>query len=137
MGLARTSRGGLTQAEADARLQAHGPNRLPEPPQRSAWLRFLLHFHNILIYVLLASAVVTAALGHVVDTLVILAVVLGNAVIGFVQEGRQKRPWRRSATCWHRARRCCAMAIAARSMVRRWCLATWCCWRRVTRCLLT
>jgi magnesium-transporting ATPase (P-type) len=89
--LARTSLGGLTQAEADARLQAHGPNRLPEAAQRSAWLRFLLHFHNILIYVLLASAVVTAALGHVVDTLVILAVVLGNAVIGFVQEGKAEK----------------------------------------------
>jgi magnesium-transporting ATPase (P-type) len=89
--MARTTAGGLTQAEVDARLQAHGPNRLPEPPQRSAWLRFLLHFHNILIYVLLGSAVVTAALGHVVDTLVILAVVLGNAVIGFVQEGKAEK----------------------------------------------
>jgi len=89
--LAHTSSGGLTQVEADVRLQAHGPNRLPEPAQRSAWLRFLLHFHNILIYVLLASAVVTAALGHVVDTLVILAVVLGNAVIGFVQEGKAEK----------------------------------------------
>ncbi|WP_291010203.1 cation-transporting P-type ATPase [Hydrogenophaga sp.] len=89
--LARTSASGLTQGEADTRLQAHGPNRLPEPPQRSAWKRFLLHFHNILIYVLLGSAVVTAALGHFVDTLVILAVVLGNAVIGFVQEGKAEK----------------------------------------------
>jgi magnesium-transporting ATPase (P-type) len=88
---AKTSSRGLTQAEADGRLQTHGPNRLPEAAQRSAWLRFLLHFHNILIYVLLASAVVTAALGHVVDTLVILAVVLGNAVIGFVQEGKAEK----------------------------------------------
>jgi magnesium-transporting ATPase (P-type) len=88
---ARTSSGGLTQVEAEARLQAHGPNRLPEAAQRSAWLRFLLHFHNILIYVLLASAVVTAVLGHVIDTLVILAVVLGNAVIGFVQEGKAEK----------------------------------------------
>ncbi|MEX1166292.1 MAG: cation-transporting P-type ATPase [Hydrogenophaga sp.] len=89
--MARTTPNGLTQAEADARLEAHGPNRLPEPAQRSAWLRFLLHFHNILIYVLLASAVITAALGHVVDTVVILAVVLGNAVIGFVQEGKAEK----------------------------------------------
>lgn len=89
--LARTSTGGLTQAEADTRLKEQGPNRLPEPPQRSAWLRFLLHFHNILIYVLLGSAMVTAVLGHIVDTLVILAVVLGNAVIGFVQEGKAEK----------------------------------------------
>jgi magnesium-transporting ATPase (P-type) len=91
LALARTEKDGLTQAEADARLQAHGLNRLPEAAQRSAWLRFLLHFHNILIYVLLVSAVVTAALGHLVDTLVILAVVLGNAVIGFVQEGKAEK----------------------------------------------
>lgn len=89
--LVRSTTDGLSQAEADARLQTHGPNRLPEAAQRSAWLRFLLHFHNILIYVLLVSAAVTAALGHVVDTLVILAVVLGNAVIGFVQEGKAEK----------------------------------------------
>ncbi|ABD89392.1 cation-transporting P-type ATPase [Rhodopseudomonas palustris] len=79
---------GLTSNEAARRLAAHGPNRLPEAPQRSAFVRFLLHFHNILIYVLLASAIITAALGHLVDTGVILAVVLANAIIGFIQEGR-------------------------------------------------
>jgi len=84
----RTSASGLSQSEADTRLEAYGLNRLPEPARRSAFLRFLRHFHNILIYVLLGSAVITAALGHLVDTLVILAVVLANAAIGFVQEGK-------------------------------------------------
>jgi magnesium-transporting ATPase (P-type) len=84
----RTGPGGLTSKEAKRRLAEHGANRLPEPPRRSALVRFLLHFHNILIYVLLASAVVTAFLGHMVDTGVILAVVVANAVIGFIQEGR-------------------------------------------------
>lgn len=79
---------GLDAGDAAARLAQHGPNRLPEPPRRSPVLRFLLHFHNILIYVLLASAVITAALGHMIDTGVILAVVVANAVIGFIQEGR-------------------------------------------------
>jgi magnesium-transporting ATPase (P-type) len=87
----RTSARGLSQVEADARLQADGPNRLPEPAQRSSFLRFLLHFHNILIYVLLGSAVITAALGHMVDTAVILAVVLANAAIGYVQEGKAEK----------------------------------------------
>jgi len=86
-----TSQHGLSQSEVETRLRANGPNRLPEPAQRSAVLRFLLHFHNILIYVLLGSAAITAALGHLVDTLVILAVVLGNAVIGFVQEGKAEK----------------------------------------------
>ena len=86
-----SSREGLSAADAEARLRVHGPNRLPEPPARSALLRFLGHFHNVLIYVLLASAVVTAALQHWVDTGVILAVVLVNGVIGFVQEGRAEK----------------------------------------------
>ena len=79
---------GLTQAEAAARLARHGLNRLPEAHARSALRRFLGQFHNALIYVLLGAAAVTASLGHWVDTGVILAVVLVNALIGFVQEGK-------------------------------------------------
>jgi magnesium-transporting ATPase (P-type) len=82
---------GLSQAEAQKRLAEHGPNRLPEPPRRSALVRFLLQFHNILIYVLLGSAVITAAMGHLMDTLVIVAVVIANAIIGFIQEGKAER----------------------------------------------
>ena len=82
---------GLTPAEAEARFARHGPNRLPEPPRRSALLRFLRHFHNILIYVLLGAAVITALLQHTVDTVVILAVVLANALIGFIQEGKAEK----------------------------------------------
>jgi magnesium-transporting ATPase (P-type) len=82
---------GLSQTEAEARLATYGPNRLPEPPRRSVFIRFLLQFHNILIYVLLGSAVITAFLEHWVDTLVILAVVIANAVIGFIQEGKAEK----------------------------------------------
>lgn len=83
--------GGLSSAEAARRFAKHGPNRLPEPPRRSPVLRFLSHFHNVLIYVLIGSAAVTAALSHWVDTGVILAVVIVNAVIGYVQEGRAEQ----------------------------------------------
>ena len=82
------TREGLTSEEAARRLAEHGPNRPPDPPKRSAFVRFLTHFHNVLIYVLIASAAVTAVLEHWVDTGVILAVVLANAIVGFVQEGR-------------------------------------------------
>lgn len=51
---------------------------MPEPPRRHALARFLLQLHNILINVLLGAASITALLHHVVDTLVILAVVLVN-----------------------------------------------------------
>jgi len=84
----RANAEGLTATEAARRLAEHGPNRLPEVRARGPVLRFLLQFHNVLIYVLIGAAVVTAALQHWVDTGVILAVVLANAVIGFVQEGK-------------------------------------------------
>ena len=79
---------GLSSAEALQRLQQYGPNRLPEKRSRGPLLRFLAQFHNVLIYVLIAAAIVTAGLQHWVDTGVILAVVLANALIGFIQEGK-------------------------------------------------
>jgi magnesium-transporting ATPase (P-type) len=84
----RSDRNGLTAAEAERRLLRFGPNRLAPPARRSAWQRFLLQFHNVLIYVLLAAGVITGALGHWVDSGVIFGVVLINAIIGFVQEGK-------------------------------------------------
>ena len=79
---------GLAPDEATRRRAEYGPNLLPQPSQRPAIIRFLLHFHNVLMYVLIGGATVTAALGHMIDTWVILAVVLVNAVMGFIQEGR-------------------------------------------------
>ncbi len=83
--------GGLSQSEATARLETYGPNRLPEPAKHSVIIRFLRHFHNVLIYVLLGSAVITLLLDHLVDTFVILAVVIANAVLGFIQEGKAEQ----------------------------------------------
>ncbi|WP_119166543.1 cation-transporting P-type ATPase [Algihabitans albus] len=82
---------GLTDAEAERRRGRYGPNRLPEPRRRGPLIRFLRQFHNLLIYVLLAAGAITALLGHLVDTFVILAVVVVNAVIGFVQEGKAEQ----------------------------------------------
>ena len=82
---------GLNNDEAELRLREFGANRLPQPPRRNPVLRFLAHFHNVLIYVLLGAAVITAGLGHIVDTGVILAVVVANGIIGFIQEGRAEQ----------------------------------------------
>ncbi|MGG5887565.1 HAD-IC family P-type ATPase [Falsiroseomonas sp. HC035] len=82
---------GLGAAEAAQRLAEHGPNRLPAGAPRSALRRFLAQFSNLLIHVLLAAAAVTALLGHALDAVVILGVVLVNAVVGFVQEGRAEQ----------------------------------------------
>lgn len=86
-----SSREGLSAPEAARRLAAHGPNRLPAAKPRSALRRFLAQFANLLIYVLLGAAGVTLLLGHPLDTAVILGVVLVNAVVGFVQEGRAEQ----------------------------------------------
>ncbi len=83
-----TTTAGLSSAEAARRLAIHGANSLPQSRSSSPIVRFLRHFNNVLIYVLLGAAVVTATLGHWVDTGVILAVVVANAAIGFVQEGK-------------------------------------------------
>ncbi len=84
-------RDGLDQSEVKSRLEKYGPNALPKPPKRPAMLRFLAQFHNVLIYVLMAAGVFAALLGEWIDTAVILAVVLINATIGFVQEGKAER----------------------------------------------
>ncbi len=89
-----TSRDGLSKEEAAHRLIEYGPNRLPEPKTRGPLLRFLVQFHNVLIYVLIAAGVVTALLGHWVDASVILGVVIINAMIGFVQEGKAENALR-------------------------------------------
>lgn len=82
---------GLTTTDAQLRQQKYGFNRLPAPPSKSALLRFFLQFHNILIYVLVGSALITGFLQHWVDTFVILGVVLTNAIIGFIQEGKAEK----------------------------------------------
>ena len=79
---------GLSTAAARERLARYGPNRLRPPRRRGPLARFLVQFHNVLIYVLLGAAVMTAALAHWVDTAVILGVVVINALIGFIQEGK-------------------------------------------------
>jgi len=84
-------RSGLDPAEIESRRAQFGANKLPQPQSQPAWQRLLLQFHNVLIYVLLAAGVITAVLGHWLDSGVIFGVVVINAVIGFIQEGRAEQ----------------------------------------------
>lgn len=82
------SPGGLSDAEVRRRLARYGYNRLAPPERRGPLTRLALQFHNILLYVMVAAAAITAMLGKWLDTAVLLVAVVVNAIIGFVQEGR-------------------------------------------------
>ncbi|MBT0671525.1 HAD-IC family P-type ATPase [Novosphingobium profundi] len=82
---------GLTHDEAERRLARHGPNLLPRARPPHPLLRFLAQFNNALIYFLLASALAAFFLDHAIDAGVILAVVLINALVGVIQEGRAEK----------------------------------------------
>ncbi len=87
----QTSIDGLAPEEAKARLLRVGANALPAKDVDPAWLRFIRHFNDVLIYILLAAAVATALMGHWTDTLVILLVAVINAAIGFIQENKAEK----------------------------------------------
>ncbi|MCR4297601.1 MAG: HAD-IC family P-type ATPase, partial [Gallionella sp.] len=82
------TRQGLTDAEAQQRLERFGPNRLREKPKRPAWLKFFDQFKNLLVIVLIGAAVLAGAIGDIKDAVVILIVVVFNACLGFYQEHR-------------------------------------------------
>jgi len=82
---------GLSEEEATKRLHDYGKNILPEKKKENKIIRFLKHFNDILIYVLFIAAIVTAILGHYVDTLVILLVAIVNALIGYIQENKAEK----------------------------------------------
>ncbi len=91
---------GLDNTEVTRRQQHFGPNVLTQKRGKSPLLSFLLQFHQPLVYILLGATVITAFLQEWVDAGVIFAVVMINAVIGFVQESKAvkalaalKRSW--------------------------------------------
>lgn len=86
-----TPASGLSQAEWRQRLERYGANILTPPRKKGPLLRFLLQFHNVLIYVLLGAAAVTLLMRHWLDAGVIFGVVVINALIGFIQEGKAEK----------------------------------------------
>lgn len=79
---------GLTTAAVNERLEKYGPNRITPKKGTPAWMRFLLQFHQPLVYILLAATLVTLCLGEFVDSAVIFGVILVNSIIGFLQEAK-------------------------------------------------
>ncbi|MBC7191243.1 HAD-IC family P-type ATPase [Marinobacter sp.] len=83
--------GPLSAEDVTARLGQYGPNQLPEGARRGPLARLGRQLRNFLIYVLLTAVAITAALGHWVDAGVILAVVVIQTLVGFIQEGRAEQ----------------------------------------------
>lgn len=82
---------GLSASESRVRLRKHGPNRIERGARRS-WLTILLRqLADPLAYILLAAALLAALMGKVTDSFVVLAVVVLNTLIGFVQEMRASK----------------------------------------------
>ncbi len=82
---------GLSSRTAEERHEEQGPNKLPEAARRPWWQRLLAQFHNVLIYVLIIAAALAAALEKWIDAGVIGAVVIINALIGLIQEGKAEK----------------------------------------------
>lgn len=79
---------GLSEAEVSRRREEHGWNELAEKQPQPAWLRFLLHFTDLMVLLLIGAAALSIALGETVDAIAIVAIVILNGVISFVQEER-------------------------------------------------
>jgi Ca2+-transporting ATPase len=82
---------GLRGDDAAKRLERHGPNELAQAPPTPWWRRFGRQFADLLVWILIAAAIVSGLLGEWIDVGAIFAIVILNGVLGFVQEGRAEQ----------------------------------------------
>jgi Ca2+-transporting ATPase len=89
--LATDTEKGISDQEAAIRLTQYGPNKLRKGKRFSALTIFMAQFKSLIIWVLIGAAVISTALGETVDGIAIIAIVILNAIIGFVQEYRAEK----------------------------------------------
>lgn len=82
---------GLSSAEAEWRAKEYGPNRLAEEPPQLWWLKLLSQFNQLVIWILIAATILSAALGDWLEAGAILAIVVLNALLGFFQEQKAEK----------------------------------------------
>ena len=123
---------GLAKSEAQRRLDQYGPNEIADSGGRKAWHLLLAQFTGVITFVLLAAAVLSVFLGDVLDAIVILAIVVLNAALGFSQEYRAEQSMaalkRMSAPTVRVRRDGQVREIPARELVP----GMSCCWRPAT-----
>ena len=89
--LLRSTPGGLSRDEAAARLRLEGPNELARVPPPPRWKLLLGQFNSAVVWLLIAAALISGAMGEWADAIAILAIVLLNGVLGFLQEDKSRR----------------------------------------------
>ncbi|MDP1558524.1 MAG: cation-transporting P-type ATPase [Nitrosomonas sp.] len=112
--LATDTEKGLSDQEVAARLRRYGPNKLRQGKRFSAFTIFASQFKSFVIWVLMGAAAVSVALGETIDGIAIMAIVMINAVIGFVQEFRAEKA---AAALAHLAAPHCRVVRNGHSMV--------------------
>jgi P-type Ca2+ transporter type 2C len=91
LSLTGSNNSGLNTMTAASRLEEYGPNELQETKKKSPLMMFLRQFMDVMILVLVAAAVISGLIGDLKDTIVIIAIVVINAIIGFIQEYRAEK----------------------------------------------
>jgi Ca2+-transporting ATPase len=82
---------GISQGESVARLKEHGPNEIREAPRATAAELFIAQFRSLLVVILIIALLIAAVLGEVFDAVVIFAIVILNALLGFSQEWKAEK----------------------------------------------
>lgn len=82
---------GLSSGEAEKRIIEYGQNSLPEPKVPGIFFTFISQFFSPLIYILIAAAAIVFLMGETVDAVIILFVLIFNAIVGTIQEGRARK----------------------------------------------
>ena len=86
--LETSEKDGLSPQEATERLELYGPNQLVEKPRPTFLQMFIAQLNNFLVILLIVAAVVSLLLGETVESIAIISIVILNAILGVVQEGR-------------------------------------------------
>ena len=86
-----TSSAGLTQVEAEQRLQQYGLNELVEKKKKSAIIQFLEQFQSPIVWILIGATIISFILDEITDAVVIIILLIVNAVLGYIQESKAEK----------------------------------------------
>jgi Ca2+-transporting ATPase len=89
--LSSSEQTGLTASQVTAAREKHGWNELATVAPEPAWKKFLTQFSDVVVWILIAAAVISGAMGQWTDTAAIVIIVMLNAFLGFYQEGKAEK----------------------------------------------